>query len=345
MDPISDIFRTLQIDALVQSRLEATSPWAVCLAVQPRQATSELPLAHRPGAAYFCMISRGHCWLKVEGEKEPLALAGGDCFLLAPNVSFSLSDLSHTAPVSFCDLRTKAIRNVVHHGGGGAPTTLIWGLLQLKQGSIRPLSALLPKMIVIRSEQTQASGLNITLHLLAAEMALRAPGSDVAANRLAEVLFVQLLRAYITVNSGKRKTGWLSAIFDQQIGAALSAVHADLTAAWTVESIAEAAGMSRSSFAVRFKNLLGETPMQYVAGWRMQKSLSLLERGDAKLSHVSLQVGYETDAAFNKAFKRVIGVTPGQYRNNSQSPTSYAGEPGQSPETESAKSAAPLSSS
>lgn len=315
MDPISDIFRTLQIDALVQSKLEATAPWAVSLVVQPRQVASDRPLAHRPGVAYFCMISRGHCWLKVDGESEPFPLTAGDCFLLAPQISFSISDQIHTTPISFCDLRAKAIQNVVHYGGGGAPTTLVWGLLQFNQGSVRPITALLPRLILIRAEQTQATGLHATLQMLASEMALQVPGSDVAANRLAEVLFVQTLRAYIALDSEQRKSGWLSAIFDPQIGGAMKAIHADIRAPWTVESIAEAAGMSRSSFAARFKQLLGETPMQYVTGWRMQKSLELLVRGDAKLAEIGLQVGYETDAAFNKAFKRVIGATPGQYRN------------------------------
>lgn len=97
------------------------------------------------------------------GESEAFALTGGDCFLLAPQISFSLSDEIHRAPVSFCDLRAKAVQNVVHHGGGGAPTTLIWGLLQFNQGSVRPLTALLPRLILIRAEQTQATGLQATL--------------------------------------------------------------------------------------------------------------------------------------------------------------------------------------
>lgn len=318
MDPISDIFRTLQIDALVQSKLEATSPWAVQLNVEPRLRDPEQRMAQRPGAAYFCMISRGQCWLSLEGEKEEVGLAAGDCFLLAPNVAFRLSDRSHTAPVSFCDLRAKTIRNVVHHGGGGAPTTVIWGLLQFKGGSIRPLSALLPRIILLRNDEKRGNELSTVLHLLTVEMTSQAPGSGVAANRLAEVFFVQTLRAYIAMAPCKDKSGWLAAIFDPQVGEALRAIHANITSKWTVETIAEAAGMSRSSLAAHFKSLLGLTPMQYVAGWRMQRSIPLLEQGTAKLSEVGLLVGYETDAAFNKAFKRVIGVTPGQYRNKSQ---------------------------
>lgn len=321
MDAVSDIFRTLQITALVQSKLEATAPWAVRLDVQPAHLGSEDAFAHRPGVAYFGMISRGNCWLKMSGRDEPIALEQGDCFLLAPQVSFSLSDDFRATPVSFCSLRTKVTENVVHHGGGGRPTSIIWGLLQFNQASVRPITALLPRWIVICGDQGKKSGLHATLEMLASEMSLQVPGSDVAADRLAEVLFVQTLRAHIALDSEHGKGGWLSAIFDPQIGKAMKAIHADIRAPWTVDSIAAAAGMSRSAFAARFKDLLGESPMQYVTGWRMQKSLELLTRSDGKLSDVGMQVGYETDAAFSKAFKRVVGVTPGQYRSTHLSST------------------------
>jgi len=314
LDPISDIFRTLQVTALVQSRLEATAPWGVGLRAQAMPVASADGLAQRPGVAYFCMIRRGHCWLKVDGASESTPLTSGDCFLLAPQISFTLSDEIQTATVNLCSLRAKAIQNVVHHGGGGAPTALIWGLLQFNQGSVRPITALLPRLILVRAEQTQAIGLEATLQMLASEMALQAPGADVAASRLGEVLFIQMLRAYVSLGLDQRKSQWLSAIFDPQIGGAMKAIHSDIRTAWTVESLAESAGMSRSSFAARFKQLLGETPMQYLSGWRMQKSLELILRSDAKLSDIGLQVGYETEAAFNRAFKKVIGVTPGQYR-------------------------------
>jgi AraC-like DNA-binding protein len=110
-----------------------------------------------------------------------------------------------------------------------------------------------------------------------------------------------------------RNKGWLRAIFDPQVGAALSAVHDSVSTPWTVESLAEAATMSRSAFAVRFKELLGQTPLEYVTEWRMQKAMQLLERRDKKLIDIARSVGYESDAAFSKAFKRVVGASPGEY--------------------------------
>jgi AraC-like DNA-binding protein len=140
----------------------------------------------------------------------------------------------------------------------------------------------------------------------------QAPGSEVVASRLAEVLFIQVLRAHIA-SGPERNKGWLRAIFDPQIGAALSAIHDRVNTPWTVESMAEAANMSRSAFAVRFKELLGQTPLEYVTEWRMQKAMQLLKQRDKKLIDVARSVGYESDAAFSKAFKRVVGASPGEY--------------------------------
>jgi AraC-like DNA-binding protein len=149
---------------------------------------------------------------------------------------------------------------------------------------------------------------------LASEMAEQAPGSDVVATRLGEVLFIQALRAHFASGAGWRNKGWLRAIFDPQIGSALSAIHDSVNTPWTVESLAEAAGMSRSAFAARFKELLGQTPLQYVTEWRMQKAMQLLEQRDKKLIDVARSVGYESDAAFSKTFKRLVDASPGEYR-------------------------------
>ncbi len=312
MDPVSDIFRTLKVTALVQSRLDASAPWSVRLLAE--EAQNDGSIAQRPGVAYFGMVAEGQCWLLVDGEPEPILVVKGDCFLLAPRISFTLADQLRTPPVSFCQLRDKEVNNVIQYGGGGATTSVVSCILQFNQGSIRPIAALLPNLILIRAEQSAAAGLQATLQIFAAEMTLLAPGAEVAADRLAEVMFVQVLRLQMASEAGQRKRGWLRAIFDPQIGSSLKAFHANVAATWTVESLADAAGMSRSAFASRFKELLGETPFDYVTEWRMQKSLELLVKGDRKISDVAQHVGYETDAAFNKAFKRTIGATPGRYR-------------------------------
>jgi AraC-like DNA-binding protein len=199
---------------------------------------------------------------------------------------------------------------------GGAPTTIISGFLSFETLSLKPITQLLPGLILIKADQARTLALHTTLQLLAAEMAEQAPGSEVVANRLAEALFIQAIRAHIASGAESCQRGWLRAIFDPQIGAALKSIHENVNRAWTVESLAEAAGMSRSAFAVRFKELLGQTPLEYVTEWRMQKAVQLLQRHDKKLIDVAQSVGYESDAAFSKAFKRVVGLTPGKYRHN-----------------------------
>src|SRR6202047_2025171 len=144
------------------------------------------------------------------------------------------------------------------------------------------------------------------------EMEEQAPGSEVVASRLAEVLVIQLLRAHIA-SGPERNKGWLRAVFDPQMDTALSAIHDKVNTPWTVESLAEAAGMSRSAFAARFKELLGKTPLEYVTEWRMQKAIQLLRQRDKKLIDVARLVGYESDGAFRKAFKRVVGANTGEY--------------------------------
>jgi AraC-like DNA-binding protein len=315
LDPITDIFSTLHVTAVVHSRLEATAPWGLTREEQIEEKVTPSGKRMSPTElAHFGMVSRGNCWLSVAGTQDPIPLTGGDCFLLAPRTSFTLRDEPKTRPRSFCEVAPKGKSNVVHFGGGGASTTIVSGFLSFDSASLKPITQLLPNLILIRADQEQTLALHSTLRLLASEMETQVPGSELVANRLAEVLFIQTLRAYIASDAKSCKKGWLRAIFDPQIGTALRAVHAEVNHAWTVESLAEAAGMSRSAFAARFKEVTGQTPLDYVTEWRMQKAVVLLKQEERKLVEVAQAVGYESDAAFSKAFKRIVGVTPGQYR-------------------------------
>jgi AraC-like DNA-binding protein len=188
----------------------------------------------------------------------------------------------------------------------------VCGSLSFDRASLKPITQLLPSFILIRADQARTFALHNTMQALASEMADQVPGSEIVATRLAEVLFIQVLRAYIA-SEPERKQGWLRAVFDPPIGTALTAFHDRVGAPWTVESLSEAAGMSRSAFAMRFKDLLGQTPLEYVTEWRMQKAMQLLEQRDKKHVDVARLVGYESDAAFSKAFKRVVGASPGEY--------------------------------
>jgi AraC-like DNA-binding protein len=173
---------------------------------------------------------------------------------------------------------------------------------------------LLPELILIKADQARTLALHTTLQLLASEVSERAPGTDVIVNRLADILFIQCVRAHIASGSENCKRGWLRAIFDPRIGAALKAMHEKVENPWTVGTLAAAAGMSRSAFASRFKELLGETPLEYLTNWRMHKATGLLAEDDKKLFEVAKSVGYESDAAFSKAFKRILGMAPREIR-------------------------------
>jgi AraC-like DNA-binding protein len=262
------------------------------------------------------MVSRGNCWLSVGGIPDALPLTGGDCFLLAPGSTYALRDDPRTHARSFCEAAPTKESNVVHYGGGGAPTTIVSGWFRFGQMSVKPLRRLLPELILIRADQARTLALHTTLQLLASEMSEPAPGTEVMVNRLADILFIQCVRAHIASESENCKSGWLRAIFDLKIGAALKAMHEKVENRWTVETLAAAAGMSRSAFALRFRELLGETPLEYLTNWRMYKATGLLEEDDKKLFEVAKSVGYDSDAAFSKAFKRVLGMAPREFRRN-----------------------------
>ncbi len=322
MDPITDLFDTLHVVGVVHARLEATAPWGLARDAEAANQPSH-PAPADEGSpsrlAHFGMVSRGNCWLSVKGLPEPIALAGGDCFLLPPGSSYALRDHPRTPARSFCEAAPKERSNVIHYGGGGASTTIISGWFRFGPLSVEPLQRLLPHLILIKADQAQTLALHTTLGLLASEMAEPAPGAEVMVNRLADILFIQCVRAHIASRSEGCKSGWLRAIFDPKIGAALNAMHAEVAEPWTVATLAAAAGMSRSAFAARFKELLGETPLEYLTNWRMYKATALLQGEDEKLFQVARSVGYDSDAAFGKTFKRVMGVTPSAYRRSAVS--------------------------
>src|ERR1700733_11755983 len=199
LDPITDIFRTMHVTAFGLHRLEATAPWGV---KQENQAEEKvMPSGKKTSPtdlAHFAMLSRGNCWLSVEGIAEPIPLTGGDCFLLAKGTSIVLRDTPGTRPkLSFSEIGARANGNVALYGGGGAPTTIVCGSLSFDHASVKPITQLLPSFILMKADEARTLALHNTVQALAAEMAEQAPGSEVVATRLAEVLFIQMLRAHI----------------------------------------------------------------------------------------------------------------------------------------------------
>jgi len=203
---------------------------------------------------------------------------------------------------------------VFRFGGGGALTTLVGGHFRMEAGHGNPLLKSLPPIIHVRGDRgTPVQWLESTLQFISSEMASGQPGAETVVSRLADILFVQAVRAYVA-EQGDRAGGWLRALVDAQIGAALSLIHQHPEQGWTVESLASRVAMSRSAFAARFTELVEEPPLTYLTRWRMTKASHLLRSGTATMSEIAGQVGYDADAAFSKAFKRWIGTAPGAFR-------------------------------
>src|SRR5882724_9957670 len=246
----------MHVTAFGLHRLEATAPWGVKQENQTEEKVTPSGKKMPPtDLAHFAMLSRGNCWLSVEGIPEPIPLAGGDCFLLAPGSAYTLRDNPGTRTRSLCEVAPRNGSQVIEYGGGGAPTTIISGWFRFGATSVKPLTRLLPPLIPIKADQAQSLALHTTLNMLASETAVSAPGSELVVNRLADILFIHSIRAHIASHPKDCSNGLLRAIFDPQIGAALRSMHEKVDHPWTVESLATASGMSRSSFAVRFKDL------------------------------------------------------------------------------------------
>ena len=295
MDPISDVFTALEVQSVLYGRFEFGAPWGF-----------RLP----PGHASFGMVLRGQCWLQVEGSE--LALDSGDCFVLPRGVAFSLRDDAASAVVDMNEI-IKAIQASHRYGGDGRTTVMLTGCFTLDSSFSKPVVDLLPSTIHIKGDEPQSSTLQNTIRLLAAEMQQDAPGSQVVVNRLTDVFFLQAIRFYMSQHADCA-SHWLRAVGDPQIGRVLTAMHGDMARLWTVEELAAEGGMSRAGFAMRFKQLVGETPLEYLTRWRMYKATRLLRDRGRKLLEVANSVGYDSDAAFNRAFKRMHGVSAGEYR-------------------------------
>jgi AraC-like DNA-binding protein len=198
---------------------------------------------------------------------------------------------------------------ILRHGDGGAVTHLVCGAVRFDHPAAKHLIKVLPHVLYVR----QADDMRATIDLMAAEARNLRPGGEAVITRLADVLVIQTIRSWLA-NDPAARTGWLGALQDQQIGQALALIHRDPAQPWTVERLARQTAMSRSAFAARFTDLVGEPAMRYVTRWRMHVAINRLKDRDSTVSEIARGLGYESEAAFSRAFKRIVGVSPGQAR-------------------------------
>jgi AraC-like DNA-binding protein len=268
--------------------------------------------------AHFGVLSEGSCWLSTLDGPRPLPLRAGDCWLLPRGQTHVLRSMPRARVQPYDEIRSFKKNGRLSYGESGGPvTSIIVGNFTLDQQAGKWLTDLLPGLITFRMDRksSSSSAMQTILQILAQECQNQTMGSALITSRLADILFVQAIRAYIE-EAGNDAAGWLRALADVGLSAALGAVHGAIEKRWTVASVAAVAGISRSGFAIRFRDVLGETPMEYLTRLRMYKAAQFLRENDTKLAKVASLVGYESEAAFSKAFKKAIGTAPGKYKNS-----------------------------
>jgi len=291
------------------------------LRLQPRDARyypSELAapwgFATPEGPASYHVVLEGSCWFDVDGH-APTQLHAGDVAITPTGRACRFRSASDAWAPPLASLMPYVGDDGVLRPPGLGPTThLICGTVDFDLAAPHPLLDALPARIVVRSPEEDAKPwLRQTLQAIAHESRLRQPGASAAMSYLACVLFVRVVRAYLR-ESDVPGPGLLRALQDPQIAPVLDAVHTRPADDWTVASLADVAGLSRSAFAERFVEVMDVTPMAYVTRWRMREAARLLRAGKAPLDEIADRVGYGSAAALGRRFKQEVGETPGTYR-------------------------------
>jgi AraC-like DNA-binding protein len=303
-DPLSDVLALLDIEGFLSRRLEASGSWALRF---PEYRHMK-----------FGGIIEGSRWIWIEGATPPLKLDAGDFYLLSHGGPYCFASDVKAKPVDGLAFMEEHLQpdGVVRFRGGDGRTVGTGGRFTFHDETSALLLASLPPLIHIRGGLAQAHALRSALDLITFETEAMRPGGAAIGASLCSIVLVNILRAYL--GSDARPRGWLDALSDTHIGAALRLMHGNVAQRWKVGDLASEVGMSRTSFAERFKNLVGMAPLEYLTRWRMTIARDALRRKDANLATIAEAVGYESDTAFSLAFKRRFGSSPGRYRTRMQ---------------------------
>ncbi len=309
-DVLADILQSIHLHSTLYCRATMSAPWGFRVS--------------KRAVASFHIVTGGRCWLTVEGiDTPPVLLNEGDLVILPHGHAHTMTDHPQTPVTSLEELVPKPPvekDGMVYRGGQGAVTALVCGGLQLEDHATNPLFSLLPPLLHMKSQHGQSHPwLEAIVQVVKAEASANQPAAKTVITRFSEILFLQAVRTYMsTVGEGKR--GWFNALQDPQIGQALALIQHQPDEPWTVESLASCVSLSRSAFSAKFKQLVGQSPMQYVTRVRLTKAAALLRTQPATLVEVATSIGYDSEVAFSKAFRRYFGIAPGAYRQGRRSP-------------------------
>ena len=305
---IGEALRFVQMSGIFYCPSELSEPWGL-----------ELP--PMPDCVWFHAVTAGSATIEVEGITRQIR--AGDLVLIPHGAGHRAWGTEPAPTPSVFDLPHDYYSDqyaVLRHGGGGDRAHIVCGGIRFEHPAARQLVASLPSLIHIEAtSSTRADWMQATLQLMAEETQHVRPGNEAVVSRLCDIVVIQAIRTWIERDPAAQ-TGWLGALRDEQIGTAIARIHANPEYDWTVAALADEVAMSRSAFAARFTDLVGESAMRYVTRWRMHVALDTLQNGDDTVAAVAAQVGYESEAAFSRAFKRVIGQTPRSARTSKLEP-------------------------
>ena len=303
-DPLGETLHLLRLTGTLYCRSELTAPWGI-----------DLPAFD--DCMMFHIVTAGHCWLDLEGE-EPRLLQQGSLALVPHGNGHCLRSSPQEEAVPLFDIPVDKVSDryeIMRHGGTGELTQLTCCVVRFDHVAGQQLIKLLPKVLQVNSwAEDEDSWLQSTLRFIAREAREPRPGGETVITHLADILIIQAIRSWID-SASDADLGWLAALRDDQIGRAIAAIHREPEKNWSVASLAREVGMSRSGFSARFTNLVGESAMRYLTQWRMQLARVQLQETTDTLSVLADRLGYQSEAAFCRAFKRVFGVSPGSVRH------------------------------
>lgn len=306
MDVLSDILDAFHLTGTLYFRGEFTAPFGV-----------EVP-AH-DNAARFHICLNGSCVIDVGEHEPPVCLRRGDLLVVPHGSAHTISDRPGRSTENLDDALSAARfqgESPFSYGGGGELAMLVCGHFAFEKGILHPLLDALPRLLHFEARAcSDYRWLDDAMQFLGDEARVDRPGARVVAARMADILFVQVLRAWVERDGDV--AGPVAAIRDPHLGRALREMHRDPAESWTVATLARRAGMSRTTFSEQFNRLLGVAPIQYLTQWRMERAKVALRGADTPMAAVAASVGYQSEAAFNRAFRRHVGVGPGRYRADS----------------------------
>jgi AraC-like DNA-binding protein len=307
-DPLSDVLASVRFRSTIFCRAELTAPWG--FSVLGRD------------FATFHVVLRGSGYLAVDGVQERIRLAEGDLVVLPHGNAHAVRDSPLTPVTRLEELIAEGSldeRGTLRTRGGGSRSVLVCGGFHFEDRATNPLLTLLPRIVHLRGRSRRvASWVRMTLDFLEQESYLARPGANAVLTRFADLLFIEALRAHAS-SPDARDSAFAVALRDPRIGRSLALIHQRPQRDWELARLAEAAGMSRTAFSVKFRELVGEPPLKYAARCRMDRAAGLLRSSQAPIARVAERVGYESEVGFGRAFKRHTGFSPAVYRRRAAS--------------------------